>query len=70
MAAGFDELIDFLLAEIALCGTQGMWVGSSSPSLTATFGTIFISIIFVSHCCGILPLHRYSCANCLRVYDA
>jgi hypothetical protein len=24
MAAGFDELVDFLLSEIALCGVQGM----------------------------------------------
>lgn len=25
MAAGLDELIDFVLAEIALCGTQGTY---------------------------------------------
>jgi hypothetical protein len=24
MAAGFDELLDYLLSEIALCGVQGM----------------------------------------------
>jgi hypothetical protein len=34
MATGLDALIDFLLSEIALCGTQGMWVRSSNPSLT------------------------------------
>jgi hypothetical protein len=26
MATGFDELIDFLLSEIALCGTEGMYI--------------------------------------------
>jgi len=42
MATGLDALIDFLLSEIALCGTQGMWVLSSNPSpaayLHGTFG--------------------------------
>jgi hypothetical protein len=42
MATGFDELVDFLLSEIALCGTEGMWVRSSNLSfarcLDATFG--------------------------------
>jgi hypothetical protein len=26
MATGIDELIDFLLSEIALCGTQGTYI--------------------------------------------
>jgi DNA phosphorothioation-dependent restriction protein DptG len=33
MATGLDELIDFLLSEIALCGTQGTWGRSSYPSI-------------------------------------
>lgn len=54
MAAGFDELIDFLLAEVALCGTQGTWGLRSNPSLIANSGTTFISIIFASYCCNTL----------------
>jgi hypothetical protein len=35
MARGFDDLIDFLLSEIALCGTQGTWGDNSIPSFAA-----------------------------------
>jgi hypothetical protein len=41
MATGFDELIDFLLSEIALCGTEGMWVRSSNLSLARCLGATF-----------------------------
>jgi hypothetical protein len=37
MATGLDELIDYLLSEIALCGTQGTSGHSSNPSLTIMF---------------------------------
>jgi hypothetical protein len=46
MAAGFDELIDFLLSEIALCGTQGMWVRSSNLSLAGYFHSTFAAHTF------------------------
>jgi hypothetical protein len=41
MVTGLDELIDYLLSEIALCGTQGTWGHSSNPSLTILFYTNF-----------------------------
>lgn len=45
MATGFDELIDFLLSEIALCGTEGMWVRSSNLSFAGCLDTTFGNVI-------------------------
>ena len=46
MATGFDELLEFLLSEIALCGVQGMFfsswrIPSKEPFWTPSMNTIF-----------------------------
>jgi hypothetical protein len=41
MARGLDALVDFLLSEIALCGTQGKWGDNSIPSFAAYFPNDF-----------------------------
>lgn len=48
MAKGFDELIDFLLAEIALCGVQGTY--SAALSLVIPLVIICTSISAFSFC--------------------
>jgi hypothetical protein len=55
MAAGFDELVDFLLSEIALCGVQGM------PDPLHHFFFSVYSIEHFLHVCALIPVR----CNCL-----
>jgi hypothetical protein len=70
MATGFDALIDFLLSEIALCGTQGMWVRSSNLSLAAYLHSTFGGHTSHCHCSCIVARDEFSAVAVSDSYSA
>lgn len=43
MAPSLQELIDFLLNEVALCGSQGAYSSELRPTLLSTIYTLHLS---------------------------